>query len=140
MHRNINQHGEVTAALLCSLCGTVIRILEVSLDGWIDQENVDSLRSVAESGLKVVRSAIPRPSATNRGQSDRRESGYLHKELWGSREKADKLSEELKEERGKLEELRRSSKTASGICDLLQNSQKELGRFSMQKWKEYAMR
>ena len=53
IHRNKKAHrGEtVTEGSLYALCGTVLMIIELASDGWVDEEKLDSLRETAEDGL-----------------------------------------------------------------------------------------
>lgn len=113
IHRNKKAHRklEVTVASLCALCGTVLMVLELASDGWIDQKSIASLRSAAENGLKKAAQQI----LVDVNYGDQIDRGEI-----------DRLRDELEEVRGKLKESRRTSHTAFEIDGRLQNFQNEI--------------
>lgn len=55
IHRNKKAHRSrtVTMGSLTALCGAVFMVLELGSDDWVDQDQVESLRNVAEQALCV---------------------------------------------------------------------------------------
>ena len=113
IHRNKKAHrnSDVTAASLCALCGTVLTVLELASDGWIDQESVASLRNAAESGLKEVAQQI---------------LGDENYEDQIDRDEVDRLREELERARDELKESHRASQASVEIDGRLQDFQNKI--------------
>lgn len=97
IHRNKKAHrGTVTEGSLYALCGTVLMIIELASDEWIDKENIDSLRKAAVGGLDARQ--IP--------------GGASHDELGRLREALEESQAQEKMHQRALEELTKQTRGA----------------------------
>ena len=77
IHRNKRAHrGEVTSASLCAFAGTVLGILELSSDDWVDTEDARTLNDTAQGALVWATDSTNRESAKDevRSKLDQREA------------------------------------------------------------------
>lgn len=97
IHRNKKAHrGTVTEGSLYALCGTVLMIIELASDEWIDEEKIDSLRKAAVGGLDARQ--IP--------------GGASHDELGRLREALEESQAQEKMHQRALEELTKQTRGA----------------------------
>ena len=97
IHRNKKAHrGTVTEGSLYTLCGTVLMIIELASDEWVDEEKLDSLRKAAVGGLDARQ--IP--------------GGASHDELRRLREALEESQAREKMHQRALEELTKQTRGA----------------------------
>ena len=97
IHRNKKAHrGTVTEGSLYTLCGTVLTIIELASDEWVDEEKLDSLRKAAVGGLDARQ--IP--------------GGASHDELRRLREALEESQAQEKMHQRALEELTKQKRGA----------------------------